>query len=143
MYISIYICRKIGGQSLRTPNEDPRTGGAFFDFGGLLKINRSGRVLHSMGPNKQVRTQQLRASGAVYLSRWSFWWSIRGHWRSPGVPRASPGGLRDVPGGVPEACPEAPGASPGVPGACPGDPWESRGLRGRPRHPQDPLKMIP
>ena len=115
----------------------------------FLWIKRPGRVVHATGPDGKLRTQQSRASGAVYLLKYERFCdpyvSIRGPWRCPGVPEESLGCLRDIPGvpgacpGVPGACPGVPGASPGVSGACSGDPRGPRGLRGRPRHPRDPF----
>ena len=79
MYIRIYlyITRNMGSQVLRSPTgaiwgDIPGPGGAFSIWAPFLQRKRPGRVLHAMGPNKQVITQQSRASGAVYLSRYDF-----------------------------------------------------------------------
>ena len=97
------------------------------------KTKRSGRVLRAMGPNKQVRTQQSRASGAVDFLRYD---RFCGPWRSPGVPGASSGSLRGVPGG-PRGVPGGPRCVPGGARGVPGDPGDPSGLRGRPGHPWD------
>ena len=64
-----------------------------------------------MGPHGQLRTQQSRASGAVYLLRYD---GFCGPWESLGVLGASLGGPRGVPGG-PRRVPGSPRGVPGKP----------------------------
>ena len=59
--------RGVGGAGT-TLSRDTR--GLVLILAAFLQIKRSGRVLRAMGRNRQVQTQQLRASGAVNLSRY-------------------------------------------------------------------------
>ena len=96
-----------------------------------------------MGPNKQARTQQSKASGAVYLL---IYCRFCGPWGSlgvlgaslgvPGCPRGVPVGSQERPLGVPGECPEVPGAL-GSQKRAQRIPWIPCGLRGRPGHPRD------
>ena len=71
LYIHVYISRNIGGQVLRAPTGAINgAGGDFFILAAFLSRNQPGRVFYAMGPDEQLRTQQSRASGAVYLLRY-------------------------------------------------------------------------
>ena len=72
IYLYIYISRNVGGQGIHAPTGavSRDLAGSFLIWDAFLYRKRPGRVLHAMGPKEQVRTQQSRASGAVYLWRY-------------------------------------------------------------------------
>ena len=84
-----------------------------FFVGCLFLDKRSGGVLQAMGPNKQVRTQQSRASGAVYLRRYD---RFCGPWESLGVLGASLVGSQGRPSGSQGRPRGSQGRAQGVPG---------------------------
>ena len=99
----------------------------FFDFGYLF-IEKTARSSDSCDGSRQAVSNTAIESfwRCIFVEIWLLLWSIRGHWRFPGIPRASPGVLREVPGGSQGRSQGFPIASPGVPRAL----WMSQASPG-------------
>ena len=123
--ICIYICLIYiwGGLALGPYGEPPSPRGGspphLFILAAFLPTKRSEGVPGVTGSNKQVQTQQSKASDAVNLWRY---WCFRCPWGSLGVLRASLARPRGVPKGPrgsqgrAQGIPGIPGGSEDVPG---------------------------